>query len=293
MRRIRYARSEKLNAICLLPYAMRILILFSRGTFRFQNRTIVGLSLSILIHVVWFFLLRNGLQQTTPQQQQSVLAAVHTPLQVRFVQSPVAPEKSTLVPKKPSKSSKPLPSRQWVLTRPKPIAAPSTLPPVPHALTQAPPEMDMSSMLDAARARRHAAEDLAASENTAARAAEGMPSANDIARANIAFQQRRASGDAHRVFKIISKGPLVAQYQFQGWTSSGRRTDTQQTITVTAGPNQDIEIAIIDNMIALIRRYYTGDFPWESEKLGRTISLSARQADTAGLQAFLLREFFG
>ncbi|WP_231501998.1 hypothetical protein [Herbaspirillum sp. RV1423] len=150
----------------------------------------------------------------------------------------------------------------------------------------------MSTMLNAARERRRSAEDSAARENAEARAAEQGPSANDIARANIAFQERRASGGTNGVFEIVSKGPRVAQYIFRGWTTDARHSKSQ-TITVDAGLNGDVEKAIIDSMIALIRQYYTGDFNWDSQRLGRVVSLSARQADTAGLQAFLLREFFG
>lgn len=138
-------------------------------------------------------------------------------------------------------------------------------------------------MLDAARERRRAAEDAAARENAQAR---GL-SANEIARANMALQGRQASG----MFEIISKGPRVAQYVFRGWTTDARHSQ-RQTITVDAGPGGDVEKAIIDSMITLIRKYYSGDFNWDSRRLGRMVSLSARQEDTAGLRAFLLREFF-
>ncbi|WP_235471165.1 hypothetical protein [Herbaspirillum hiltneri] len=149
----------------------------------------------------------------------------------------------------------------------------------------------MSTMLNAARERRRSAEDSAARENAAARAAEQGPSANEIAQANIDFQARKANGATNGVFEIVSKGPRVAQYVFRGWTTDARRSK-RQTITVDAGLNGDVEKAIIDSMIALIRQYYSGDFNWDSQRLGRVVSLSARPADTAGLQAFLLREFF-
>jgi hypothetical protein len=45
-------------------------------------------------------------------------------------------------------------------------------------------------------------------------------------------------------------------------------------------------------MIEMIRREYTGDFNWESQRLGRVIVLSARLNDNAGLEAFLKDEFF-
>jgi hypothetical protein len=45
-------------------------------------------------------------------------------------------------------------------------------------------------------------------------------------------------------------------------------------------------------MIAIIREYEQEDFAWESRRLGRIVSLSARPADTAELEDFLIREFF-
>jgi hypothetical protein len=45
-------------------------------------------------------------------------------------------------------------------------------------------------------------------------------------------------------------------------------------------------------MIAIIREHESGDFAWESQRLGRDVSLSARTADNAGLEDFLMRDFF-
>ena len=46
-------------------------------------------------------------------------------------------------------------------------------------------------------------------------------------------------------------------------------------------------------MIELIRRYYQGDFNWESQRLDRIVTLSARTEDNAGLEEFMIKEFFG
>jgi hypothetical protein len=45
-------------------------------------------------------------------------------------------------------------------------------------------------------------------------------------------------------------------------------------------------------MISIIRRYENEDFVWESHRLGRNITLSARAQDTRDLENFMLREFF-
>ena len=45
-------------------------------------------------------------------------------------------------------------------------------------------------------------------------------------------------------------------------------------------------------MIELIRKEKTGDFEWDSHRLGKVITMSARVKDTAELQAFLMKEMF-
>ncbi|HZS79922.1 MAG TPA: hypothetical protein VFA14_00605 [Herbaspirillum sp.] len=227
---------------------------------RTRNRAIAGISLSILMHALLFFVLRSALQQVHVQADSS-----HEPLEVVFVQPRPTPPSPAV--------------RQAGKSEPPP-RIPSRLKPSPVAV---PPEVDISTMLDAARERRRAAEDAAVRENAQAR---GL-SANEIAHANMALQERKASG----MFEIISKGPRVAQYVFRSWTADAHHSQ-RQTITVDVGPDGDVEKAIVDSMITLIRKYYSGDFNWDSRRLGRMVSLSARQEDTAGLRTFLLHEFF-
>lgn len=272
---------------------------------RARRRTTLGLTLSVLIHAGLFLLLRAKLNEKpvfTPPSGKPDAA-----LQVTFITppppkpQPPAPKpvpqpqpKKAEAPKKspPKQQAKAAPKRS---AAPKPQSAPSrpvTSEPSPNAIT--PPaadaaENDFSAMLNRKRERREALEADAAKENAAARAAEN-PSANDIAKANIAFQERRGRG-ANGVFEIVRMGPRVAQYSFRGWTTDQRRSQNQ-LIEVDAGLGGNVEMAVIDSMIALIRKYYSGDFNWDSQRLGRVVVLSARQSDTQGLQAFLMKEFF-
>lgn len=272
---------------------MTIFKLFSPATpkARARNRIAIGLFLSIVIHVVLFLVLQPNLKKIDMQA-----SSEHAPLEVTFVK-PTAiakptPEKPT--PAKPVARKAPTPKPRQIArakpqrSAPSPSAAPVTS--SPTAITQAPPEMDMSTMINAARERRRAAESSAAQENAAARAAEQGPSGDEIARANIAWQARKRGG-TNGVFEIVSKGPRIAQYIFRGWTTDARN-NTRQTITVDAGPNGNVERAIVDSIIGIIRKYYTGDFNWDSQRLGRVVPLSARLEDTAGLRAFLMDEFF-
>jgi hypothetical protein len=45
-------------------------------------------------------------------------------------------------------------------------------------------------------------------------------------------------------------------------------------------------------MIAIIRDNESGDFVWVSQRLGRNLTLSARPSENAGLEDFLMQEFF-
>jgi hypothetical protein len=259
---------------------------------RARRRTALGLALSVLIHAGLFMVLRAKLNE--PPRWETP-GKPNAPLQVTFVKPPApapapAPQKVQEPPKKPAAKPAPKHSAPAAPRRAEtPRAAPVTPEPGPPPVAQAAPEMDFSSMLNRKRERRQALEDAAAQENAAARAAEN-PSANDIARANIAFQERRGSG-TNGVFEIVSKGPRVAQYSFRGWTNDQRRSQ-KQLIEVDAGPGGNVELAVVDSMIALIRKYYSGDFNWDSQRLGRVVVLSARVADTKGLQNFLMDEFF-
>jgi hypothetical protein len=78
---------------------------------------------------------------------------------------------------------------------------------------------------------------------------------------------------------------------FFGWNRQVRR-NTAQLIDVRKGEHSDIRLAVVRRMISIIREYEQEDFLWESQRLGRNLTLSARLRDSAGLEDFLLREFF-
>jgi hypothetical protein len=198
----------------------------------------------------------------------------------------------------------PKPERR-ILTRLKPLAAPDQAAPDQAAPREpafavegdAPrepvrePQFDMMAVINANRERRRAAE--AAAARGPAGGAE--PSADQIALASINRNlQTLSSGDEGTggVFQILHKGVRTAEFSFNGWkTESHRRW--REVIEVDAGPQGDIEHAIVRRMIELIRGHYSGDFNWESHRLGRVVVLSAAPADNDHLENYLLREFFG
>ncbi len=93
------------------------------------------------------------------------------------------------------------------------------------------------------------------------------------------------------MFQILQIGHRSGQFAFRGWTTE-ERSGWKEVIEVDAGPQGDVQLAMIRKMIELIRKHYKGNFNWDSYRLGRVVTLSARIEDSAGLESFLMREFF-
>lgn len=253
----------------------------------------IGLLLSLCFHVLFFVMM------PTRKETDSPMTGTQGPLVVRLnptVESP-PPSAAAVIPPQPP----PQPRARAARTPPMmtvPSLVPQTTPLVPEQASPVRPAesapVDFMSMVNANRARRAAAEAAARAESTANGLSNGrQPSNDDIAAANInrnlkSLSQRDGTSG---VFQILSKGHRAAQFSFRGWTndSSNSRRDI---IEVDAGLNGNIELAIIRRMIELIRTHYQRDFNWDSHRLGRVVVLSARVEDTAGLEEFLLREFF-
>ncbi len=123
-------------------------------------------------------------------------------------------------------------------------------------------------------------------ENTRANriAAANLGSARNL---NFGYDPRKSGG----VFSIRRMGYDYAEFTFLGWHKDIRR-NASQLIEVRKGSNSDIRIAVVRKMISIIRDYEQGDFVWESQRLGRNLTLSARSRDNAGLEEFMMREFF-
>jgi hypothetical protein len=152
----------------------------------------------------------------------------------------------------------------------------------------------MSEMVAAARARRRAAGIPAVEEAQEAAGAESeKPQGDAVARANIARSVAQAHGRKGYggVFQITRIGVRNAEFLFRGWDNDSRAA-ARELVQVDAGPNGDVEQAIVRKMIEIIRKRQSGDFNWDSRRLGRVVVLSARSEDNAGLEDFLRKEFF-
>lgn len=184
------------------------------------------------------------------------------------------PQAKPKAAEQPSKPRTPIPAQEVAKTKAR------------EEPTEAP--MDLSEYINRAKERRRAEGLFDDSEAMPANTAK-QPTADEIRMANIRrnLQNPGTSG----IFQILRIGPRTAEFSFRAWTT-GQSNPRLQMIQVTAGPDGSVERAIIRRMIELIREYYKEDFNWESHRLHRVVVLSAREKDTAGLEEFLMREFF-
>ena len=287
----------------------------------------VALVLSLLVHL---FVLWEWLPRLRPLALDSLAKGDAEPaLAIRLTPPPTAPavpapepprvEPPRVEPRPPPKApppsvAKPRPPR--VIARARPPAPPviTAEPPVPSIpvpppeppaaaepspppkpTTPAPaPEGDLSSYIASRRRAR-------GETDAPARAAANPAAEDDIARrdrivaSNLASINSQTFGEVPRnsggIFSITRLGYRDAEFTFFGWNKDiGRRAS--QRIEVQQGANADIRIAVVRRMIAIVREYEQEDFSWESRRLGRIVTLSARAADNAGLEEFMMREFF-
>ncbi len=92
-------------------------------------------------------------------------------------------------------------------------------------------------------------------------------------------------------FEIRRRGIDYAEFMFKGWNENFRR-DGLELIEVRLGNHGNIDLAVVRSIIAVIRRTESGDFTWVSRRLGRSLTLSARTRDNAGLEEFMMQEFY-
>ena len=292
-----------------------------RGSFA-NNRTIqVAFVLSVLVHVAamwgWHPQLRPTFELKSPSEpsgplqlrlepQASKPAAPSAPESTRRAERQAearpAPPKRELVPPKPRPTppaprARPTPpepmTKPVVPAEPPQYSAPEpVVPPVAEPAPKATPGGDLSSYIASRRARqgsepsRPSAPALA-EESDAERA-------NRVALANLGVGRAPTHGKdltGGGIFQISRLGYDYAEYFFYGWNVDIRRNATQ-LVTVRKGAHADIRKAVVRSMIDIIRRHEQGDFLWESRRLGRHVNLSARAADTVGLEDFLMKEFF-
>jgi hypothetical protein len=178
---------------------------------------------------------------------------------------------------------------------PKPVEPLPELAPPPKPVPKSPPSVaEAYPDLAAYVAARRAARGEAASGTAAPDEVENSKRDRIVA-ANLASINTPTFGAATRhsggLFQITQLHSDAAEFTFFGWNRDIGRRATQR-IEVRRGNASDIRIAVVRRMIAIIREYEQEDFTWRSVRLGREVTLSARAVDNAGLEDFLMREFF-
>jgi hypothetical protein len=196
---------------------------------------------------------------------------------------------------RPLMAPKQRPSAPPVLAVERPSPSPAAPPPAEAA--RAPASDDLAAFIEARRRSREPAPASAPSQPSppAPPVETEQQRINRIAAANLGLDRTPSFGeDKNRgggIFQIQRIGFDSAEFIFFGWNRFVKR-NTQQTIEVLRGDNPNIQMAVVRKMIAIIREHETEDFVWQSRRLGRDVSLSARMSDNAGLEDFLMREFF-
>lgn len=267
-----------------------------------SRNTLIALIFSVLIHALILFLVVPKMESSPPE-------SVSTTIQV------------SLAPAKQAEPTPPPPQAEQVVSEkpPEPVKEPIKKPKTPKVMTQQtkldalpptfkvpdviaspkpspevqPPEEttfpDMQSYMKAQQAKRHSTEFDAARQNAEAVAKEIGPSEEEKRDQRIA---KNLQGGAGGTFTLTSLSGRHATFSFNGWVNS-LSNQKQQYFEVEAKSGQDVRVLMIKQVISFIRESYQGDFPWDSKRLGKVITLSARPEDNSSLEEFLMTEFFG
>lgn len=241
-------------------------------------RNFIAIICMVLVHVflIYFLFFNHHDRPLLQSEKKGQLILLDLPAQKEKENNPK--------PKKKQQKHQPLPTHSVAGIK-RSTKRPATLAAEP---------LDTTSRIEAARERRRLLEADAAQQNNTAKRANNSPSEDDIAMARIKANIQAANYNrkgTNGIFQILNKGVQTGRFSFRGWTNNPRET-TRQTFEVDAGVGGNVELAMIRRMIELIREHYTGDFNWDSHRLNRVVVLSARQADTATLEAFMMKEFF-
>ena len=265
---------------------------------KISRNTLIAVIGSLLLHALILFLivpyipLNSASPPPTsievslapPKQAEKV---IEQPLPEPESEKPIKPPpkvvKTTpkVMTQKPSRNTKPS------FTVPDVVAIQKPTPDVVTPTKDAP--TDMMAYVNQQRAKRQASESDAAKQNADAVAREvGL---TDEQKRDERIKSNFQNG-TNGIFEITSLSGRNATFSFLGWTTSLSNAK-RQFFEIEAKSGQDVRLLMIKRMISLIREHYQGDFDWDSHRLGKVVKLSARPEDSAGLEEFIMTEFFG
>ena len=274
-----------------------------------SRNTLLAIIFSLLLHALILFFIPKIEIDTPPASPPTTIEvsltstkaaqkAAETPPEVKQEQPKEVkpkPVKHKIMAQKPTKTSKPAFKVPEVLTTTEP--AQDKIPTKQPVATEPPVKeqpveeqyTDMAAYVKAMQAKRLGAEYDAAKQNADAVAREQGPTEAQLKDERI---KRNFQNGTNGIFEITSLGSRNATFAFRGWTTD-YSSSRQQYFEVEAKGGQDVRLVMIRRMISLIRAHYQGDFNWESHRIGRSVVQSARLEDNAGLEDFLMMEFFG
>jgi outer membrane biosynthesis protein TonB len=272
----------------------------------------VAFAVSLLVHALALWTYLPHMRILTPSDTDKGESG--SPLAVQLVPKPGPPGSLPASPpppeplvalRPPAKSAPPPraaarpPTPPPVMTAPRQAPNAPALPaapPQPATIPQPAPVTDLAAYIEARRRERGESTSSSQQPPSSAKAAEDENERqNRIIAANIGLNGQPTFGKDPKngggIFQIKTMEYSYAEFYFFGWNKDINR-NSKQVIEVRKGNNPDIQIAVIRKMIGIIREHETEDFLWESHRLGRQITLSARARDNAGLESFMLQEFF-
>ena len=257
----------------------------------------IAIALSVLLHVALLWQWKLQVHKPTPDKDITPpltvkLAPLPGPPPAMAMRTPPPMARTPITPVAPAapdmRAAPPRPSQG---APPPVIALPAPSVPAPaEQTTRAPPAVDFAAFIESQRRAR--GESATATPQPAE---DENARATRQAVANLSAPKALALGhDPTRsggVFTVKRRAVDYAEFTFNGWHSEARR-NWAQDITVRKGNHPTIELAVVREMIDIIRKYEQADFPWYSYRLRRTVTRSARLRDSAELEEFLMQEFF-
>ena len=275
----------------------------------------VAFALSLLVHVAALWMSPPLMRALTldPAARAEPAAALVAQLAPRSVTREIAPPAAPPTP--PPQASSPLrqratkvlPAAPAPTPRPsiagnEPVPRSTPLPPTPPVAAPSAATPSADTDLSAFIAARRQARGEPAIAGAQGREPDAPPAEtekerlNRIVTANLGLNKVPTFGDDPRrgggMFQLRRLGSVDAEFYFNGWNQDIGRV-AKQLIEVRRGTNPDIRLAVVRRIIEIIRAQEPGDFIWVSRRMGRQVTLSARPGDTAALEDFIMRDFFG
>jgi len=226
-------------------------------------------------------------------------------LAVRIVMPPAPPPRPA-----PSAESPPAPEQR--LTAPRSARRAASAPPVlaverqsrsaaiaprPQPADAARPAAgdDLASYIEARRRGREPPSQPSAPSAAAPPAESAQARQDREAAARLGFSTTPTFGSNKNLgggmFQVRNVTLERGELAFYGWNKFINRISLQ-VFEVPRGSNPNSQIAVVRKIIEIIREQESNKFIWESLRLRRDVTLSARPADNAELEAFMMEEFF-